>query len=338
MQTRFLELDKVKFLCDPTGLKERCFLGKPVDPHREWGEKMIQAKVIYPKLRNQLQENPHVVGAIIFPAGMDSSVPEPVDLILLVFHEKGERGSILSYMMEIWKVKELRIPLQELMAEVLAGERQEVIDCLLKGEVLYDPENRIIELHKQFLSFPKELQSKKMCLEYSALLRHHLESKLLLKEGHLLDAHLSIQRSLLHWARLTAIESGEYPRFRLWPQVKRINPAVYKLYRELATGEEPLEQRMRLVLLAEEYAVLTKPEQYCEYLLELLASEGGNWSLGEIHRRLEQDQLFLDVTQVIEELVRRSWVEEVATAGETHAEQTYRLIHKDRQQNEIEFR
>lgn len=301
---------------------------KTLDPHGEWGEKMIQT--IYPKLRKQLQGNPHVEGAIILPAGLDSSsVPEPVDLILLVFHEKVKGRSVLSYMTEIWKVKELRIPLQGLTAEVIAGERQDVIDCLLKGEVLYDPENKLVKLHERLLSFPRELKCKKMCLEFAALLKCHLESKLLLKEGHLLDAYLAIQKSLLHWARLAAIESGEYPRFRLWPQVKPINPAVYKLYRELATGEEPLEQRMRLVLLAEEYAVLTKPEQYCEYLLELLTTEGGNWSLREIHRRLERDQISLDVTQVMEELVRRAWVEEVVVGG-SHAEQKYRLIRKHR--------
>ena len=110
--------------------------------------------------------------------------------------------------------------------------------------------------------------------------------------------------------------------------MKPINPGVYKLYRELATGEEFLEQRMKLVLLAEEYAVLTKPEHYCGYLLRLL-NEGGSWSLSEIHGRLERDQLALDVTQVMEELVRRAWVEEVMVGG-TRAEQKYRLTRKHR--------
>lgn len=94
--------------------------GEDLGPAWGMGEKMIQT--IYPKLRKQLQGNPHVEGAIILPAGLDSSsVPEPVDLILLVFHEKVNGRSVLSYMTEIWKVKELRIPLQGLTAEVIAG-------------------------------------------------------------------------------------------------------------------------------------------------------------------------------------------------------------------------
>lgn len=69
-----------------------------------------------------------------------------------------------------------------------------MIDCLLKGEVLYDPENKLVKLHERLLSFPVELKCKNV-LEFAALLKCHLESKLLLKEGHLLDAYLAIQKA-----------------------------------------------------------------------------------------------------------------------------------------------
>lgn len=279
------------------------------------------------ELRKRLKHDPHVQGALVLFSGDSFSVPEPVDLFLLVFYEQVRGEPVLTYIKDIWKIKELRIPVKGLTAEVIAGDRQEVIDCLLRGEILYDPKSEIAGFRNRLLMFPQELKRKKMCLEFSGLLKAHLESKLLLKEGHLLDAYFSIQKSLLHWARLAAIESGEYPRFRLWSQVKPIHPGVYKLYRELTIGEESLEKRMRLVLLAEEYSVLTKPEHYCMYLLQLLTMGGESWSLSEIHDHLERDEFTLDVTLVMEELVRRAWVEEVIFNG-PHMEQRYRLIRK----------
>ncbi len=90
---------------------------------------------------------------------------------------------------------------------------------------------------------------------FSLLLRYYEESKVALKQGYLFDAFTCIQYGMCHWARLSAYQLEQYPQSPLWEQVKAINPQVYKLYEELISGCESLEQRLRLVVLAIEFFI-----------------------------------------------------------------------------------
>ncbi|PTX60693.1 uncharacterized protein DUF4037 [Melghirimyces profundicolus] len=286
---------------------------------------MIQT--LYPKLIQQLNENRHAAGAMVLSADRKPPVVSgPADLLVLVVTGNPEfSGWNLTYMAGVWKVKELWVGLEELTAEVVNGDRQEVIDCLLDGEVLYDPRQTLRDLCDHLRRFPNELRRKKMCVEFSGLLRGHSESKYYMKEKDVLDAFCSLQKSLQHWVRLALIEKGQYPRGQLWSQVKTISPGIVKLMRELVRGEESMEQRIHLVLLAEEYAILNKLEFYCSYLLDLLSSEDGCWTLSQIHDRLRLERIRLDLSLIMEELVRRALVEEVIINGKGVAEQHYRL-------------
>lgn len=279
-----------------------------------------------PNLRQQLSQNRHALGAIAVKLGRNHSVnPEELDLLVVILTENRKfHQQISMYRINHWKVKEVWITLSEWSSELVKGER-DVVECLMNGRILYDPYEKIQNQLNDLRTFPTELQQKMMCLEFSRLLQAHVESESYMKEANLLDAHSSVQKVLTHWARLAVVESGTYPRAHLWYQVKSINPGVYKLYRELVWGEESIDQRVHLVMLAVEYTILNRLEYYCSYLMELLASKEESWSINEIHEQLWIKEFHQDVTLIMEELVRRTLVE-LVMSGEEMKEQRYRWI------------
>ena len=70
-----------------------------------------------------------------------------------------------------------------------------------------------------------------------------------------MDAYHHVVKSLHHLARLAVIENGLFPEVTVWSQVKKIDPAIYKLYEELIMSEEPLEKRLELLFLASEFFI-----------------------------------------------------------------------------------
>ena len=54
---------------------------------------------------------------------------------------------------------------------------------------------------------------------------------------------------------VAVIENGLFPEVTVWSQVKKIDPAIYKLYEELIISDEPLEKRLELLFLASEFFI-----------------------------------------------------------------------------------
>lgn len=282
---------------------------------------------VCPKLRQKLIQDCHTAGAMVFSAGSQSQmVPAPADLMVLVFTEAEESSQrSITYTMEDFRVQEIWTTMMDLTVELVNGEREEIIDGLLKGDVLYDPGGMVQRMRTQLKGFPSELKRKKMCVESSRLLHHHLQVKQYIKEDKQLDAFFYMLQSLRSWGRLAVIEAGQYPGSHLWDQVEEIHPGIFKLYRELVHGDEPVKQRMRLVLLAEEYDIMSRLKVYCAFLLKVLASKESSWDLDEIHDRLHSEQIDRDMTLVLEELVRQQIVDEVRTEDTEWVESRYRL-------------
>ncbi|WP_169713747.1 nucleotidyltransferase-like protein [Paludifilum halophilum] len=288
-------------------------------------------ETIYPDLEKQLNRNMDAAGALVVPArsAYHTSL-EPADLFVMVFCNRSEiHGCVASYMVGHWRVKEIWMQFSRLTADILAGEEPWTVHWLLDGDVLYDPDHRVRQLCSFVRRFPEDLRRKKSCVEFSRLLRYYMESKNYLKEGFNLDAYVSVQHTLQYWARLVVIDAGDYPRVQLWRQVQPLNTGVYKLYKELVDGRETVEQRSRLVLLAAEYSILSRMEHYCRYVLDLLGSGAGVWTVKELHDRLQLEQMNLDLTLLLEELVKRSYIEEVVFMEEEVGEQRYRLAPKE---------
>ncbi|MFC4077740.1 nucleotidyltransferase-like protein [Salinithrix halophila] len=284
-------------------------------------------ETVYPDLKKHVDESGDALGALVVPAVVVQQIEaDGADLLLIVLSEReGTHGRVSTYAVGTWKVKEVRAHSTRLAADILSGDRPGLVHCFRYGNILYDPDKRIHHICSSLEEFPHELRSKKSCIEFSRLLKNTLETKAYLNKGYLLDAYVTIQNGLQHWGRLAVIDAGQYPHIRLWNQVKPLSPGIYKLYQELVHGNDSLEQRMELVLLAVEYSILSNLTHYCAYILELMAAKPGMWSVEELSRQLALEQMELDLTLLLEELVKRSVLEEVLLQGDNKGQPRYRI-------------
>lgn len=283
-------------------------------------------KIILSELEKRFSGDADVAGAIAIPAlSAGRTSLEATDLVVMVLSDRELVDDLgATYMIHHFRIKEVWMSFSRITVEVLSGEHPWVIHWLLEGERIYDPTHKVQQLCSYLDGFPTTIRHKKNCIEFSKLLRYHVESKSYLKKGHNLDAFVSIQHSLQHWARLAVMDAGKYPQVHLWRQVRELNPGVYKLYKELLDSGESVEKRSRLVLLATEYAVLSHMKDYCTYLFCLL--EGEAWSVKELTQRLQRDQVEVDLGLLLDESVKRSHVEEISRHKNVLCEQRYRLV------------
>ena len=84
---------------------------------------------------------------------------------------------------------------------------------------------------------------------------------------------IMLSNSLHHLARLAVIENGLFPEVTVWSQVKKIDPAIYKLYEELITSDEPLEKRLELLFLASEFFIHNRTHDGARHMMDLMADE-----------------------------------------------------------------
>jgi hypothetical protein len=197
---------------------------------------------------------------------------------------------------------------------IMIGQDRRIVQWLMNGEILLDPDQYLGELKEQMITFPTWLREKKLLIEFNHFLVRYLQAKEYLHRGHVLDANSNILIAIHHWARLTIIESGHHPEVTLWNQLKQINSGVYKLYDELIRGEDSIQERIQLVLLACEFSVMSKMEQCCSYLLHLLRSRPEGWTVQELNEQKELYELELDISLLLKKLVQKGLVREKASS------------------------
>ncbi|SFS99810.1 nucleotidyltransferase-like protein [Marininema halotolerans] len=286
-------------------------------------------EIVYPVIKQRMLEKVGTRGALVVPTAMVPLVDvKTADLLLIVLcEEKSAHGWLSTFAVDSWRVKELCIEVNRLEKELLLGEREDLIQCILYGDILDDPTYELQAIRRMLRDFPSVWREKKMCIEYARVLEDYLETKDHLKSGYLMDAFAAMQEGLQHWGRLTIIEANCYPEFRLWSQVKLHNPALYKLHHELIYGTDSIEQRVRLVLLAAEYSIISQLTNYASFLLDLIKKEEDTWSVEMLMSRLSMEKVAMDPTLLIEELVKRSVIEEVTTWDQNRTHHRYRYIH-----------
>lgn len=280
---------------------------------------------IYPELKKEMELNSNAVGAFVIPSPpAHLTAVEPVDLLLFVLSGSPTQQTTV-YHYRSWRIKAVWVSLSQVFTSIMNGECEDYAEWVLNGDILYDPEKKVQELVTIVQGFPAEYRSKKMCIELCSLLDGYQRSRWHLKLGEVMDAYISIQETLKRWGRLAVMEAGEFPRQDLWNQIRYLQPGIYKWYQELASGGESPEQRIRLVLLAIEYAVLSKLEWYGRYILNLFRQQQKMWSLRELNQRCGLEGVSIDLYLLVEELVKRSLVEEITLPQEMLTEQRYRL-------------
>jgi hypothetical protein len=209
----------------------------------------------------------------------------------------------------------LQVSYKELRGILVAGEKDDLVKCILEGDIISDVNGRLANLRMEFKEFKQPLRDQKMFLEFSHFLCLYLESKHHLFEGHYMDAYHSVTDSLHHWARIELIERGIRPDSNVWEQVRGLNTAVHKLYEELTVSKETVQQRVELVLLGCEFSVLSKMAECSKLLIKVIGSRINPWSVEELIHHPELEMASSALPLVLRKLVHRSIIKEVMTSN-----------------------
>lgn len=216
---------------------------------------------------------------------------------------------------EHWKwgganIEVLRMPPERLDRLLAADDNGRWAHWVARGEILDDPEGVLAGYRRMLADWPESERDRKMLGEFSRFLEMCVRAKQDMKEGRVADAFSHIVDSIHHWARIVMLEEGLHPGLRVWHEIRRINPGIYKLFEELTTSGESAEKRVQLLLLACEFAVLTKMKTSCALLLRILASRAAPWTVQELLRHPELSGLNLNLALVLQMLVKRGHVRE----------------------------
>ncbi|WP_276357776.1 nucleotidyltransferase-like protein [Cohnella caldifontis] len=257
-----------------------------------------------------------VVGLMLI-ADPYSSMPmiDGTDRLVLVVRDRVLPGEeIEQWMLGDLRVRVRRVTLDTLERWVIGGDRDGV-QWLVQGEVLSDEMGRLAELRNRLEEWPDLLREQKLLCEFSRFMLTYSHAKRNLQQGQVLDAYSNVLASLHHWAHISLVEQGMLPELTVWEQMRRVNPGIYKLYEELTTSPETLEKRVQLVVLACEFSVLTKMRTSCALLVHVLASRETPWTVAELQQEDRLRELPIDFSLLMQKLVQRGLVREVAKAA-----------------------
>lgn len=205
-----------------------------------------------------------------------------------------------------------RVSADYLESLVMSGESRGAVQWVAQGEALLDRDGYLEDLKHRLNEWPERMKERKMLSEFSKFSSTYIQAKQDLKDGQILDAYSHILTSLHHWAHIALIEEGMNPELTVWVQMRRVNPGIYKLYEELTTNRETVEQRVQLLILACEFSVLTKMKSSCSLLLRLIGTRPEGWSVPELMEHPELKGLSLDFSLLLQKLARKGYLLEVA--------------------------
>ncbi|MED0673446.1 nucleotidyltransferase-like protein [Aneurinibacillus aneurinilyticus] len=197
------------------------------------------------------------------------------------------------------------------------------VQWTLQGAVLYDRNNYIKQVRDRFFTYPSAFHSRNICVEFTRFLRHYLEAREHVSQGQIFDAYNSMFYALHHWARLAVIEAGKVPETVVWQQVSEIDYSIFKLYEELITTDDPLVKRIELLLLASEFSVISKMGECSAFLLNIMRTKEGAWSVDELLHHPKFYGVQFDLILLLEKLSKRSLLREVFVESEYGMEKKY---------------
>lgn len=233
-------------------------------------------------------------------------------LALVVLHSVSSGTDTEHWVWEDDRIQVRRLTRETLERWIVSGDNRNVVHWLVEGDILIDKGNYLLDLRKRLMEWSPLLREQKLLSEFSRFNRTYLQAKQDLKEGQVLDAYSNVLSSLHHWAHIALVEEGMHPELTVWEQMHRVNPGIYKLFEELTTSGETLEQRVQLVLLACEFSMLNKMQSSCVLLIRLIESREQSWSPAELQQHPDLSGLSLDLSLLLQRLVKRGYIREVA--------------------------
>lgn len=256
--------------------------------------------------------DPNTLGVILVEKrGKLDPVTDTFDAILLILVQDAEQPVFTKHYTDGQDKAAMHIVAErQLKKWLLLGTNRKIVDWLFFGRILFDRNEYIENLKTELKDFPFYGRQIKTGLEFARLIRHYMEGRMFYEQQNHLDAYNHVVRSLHGLARLAVLESGLSPEVTVWSQVKKIDPAIYKLYEELVLSDETLEKRLELLFLAGEFFINSKVADGARHILSVM-SDQEDWTIQELHEHDELRNYSVDLEVFVEYLIERGLIEVV---------------------------
>lgn len=262
--------------------------------------------------RDLFGSEPGVIGLLLIPSPYTGLSGEAEQLMLVIHDEPNWLGEPEQWLLGDSRIVVRRATPDMLEQWVLNGDRSGV-KSLIQGEVLLDRTGFLGQLRNRLEKWPTLLREQKLLCEFSRFILAYMSAKRDMQNGQILDAYSHVLSSLHYWAHVALVEQGMLPELTVWEQMRSVNPGIYKLFEELTTSPETLEQRVQLVVLACEFSLQTKMQTSCALLIQLLGSRNEPWSVAELRQNSKLRGLPLDLPLLLRKLVQRGLAKEVVS-------------------------
>lgn len=239
-----------------------------------------------------------------------------MDRLLLLITTGGEDRRVREHWMHMdERIHLLRIRQDTLEEWLIRGTNRSAIDWLVRGEIIADPQGYLTNLRTDVLNWSCHLREQQLLCEFSRFAHAYTQAKKDVRNGQVVDAFSRVLDALHYWAHVSLLEQGMHPELTVWEQMRRVNPGIYKLFEELTTSSESMEQRVKLVLLACEFSLLTKMKSSCALLIRTIESRPEPWSPKELMQHPDLLPVSMELSLLLYELTSRGHIREVATAS-----------------------
>ena len=272
--------------------------------------------------------HPDTLGVILINKRDDAAnMTDTFDSVLLIIVKEGEQPIFTKhYLYGESKMVMHIVTERRLRKWLFIGSNRKLVDWIFYGKVLFDRNEFLYKLRSELQEFPFYGRKIKTGIQFSKLIRRYLEGKEFFERGEYLDAYNHVVDSLHHLGRLSVIDSGLYPEVTVWSQVRKIEPAVYKLYEELVMSSETLEKRLELLFLASEFLINSRTHDGAHHILEVMLTRP-SWTIQELHDHEELSYYSTDLEVFVEYLIDKGYiiVEPIIAKNETIFHRNYRV-------------
>lgn len=235
-----------------------------------------------------------------------SVMTDGFDLVVVVVQENGCNWLVNHYEVGDEKVS-IHYIKKDLVHETLINRKEpRFFDWLLRGEIVLDRLRFLHEMKEGITAFPLEKRQKEITIQFTKILRHFDEGKTLFNNGYFFDAFSKLMQAFHHLAKLSVIYYGSYPDATVWEQVRYIEPQKYKLYQELLTSNETLNERIELLTLTTEFEIHSMTDIGSRHFLSLI--KDNIFTVSDIMQHEEIIDYRMDLELLINHLVKNGYL------------------------------
>lgn len=232
------------------------------------------------------------------------------DVVLLIIVQDNEKPWFVKHYDFEGKKAAMHVVSEEQVNEwLISGSHRRLVAWLVNGKIIFDRNEYIAGVKERIRDFPYEERTRKIGVEFARLIRRYTEGKELFASRQYMDAYNFILHALHHLARLSVIEHGFHPEITVWNQVKHIEPEIFKLYTELLSGEDPLDKRLELLLLANDFSLSSKSKNATVHIRKVMNERSNAWTYQELMEEEQLKEYGIDLGTLLEYMIEKGLVE-----------------------------